>query len=481
MFARLLPFLVALLLAPSALAAGPTMQFGAAEDVVRSPDLPSAKAKMTLLRLAGFTSVRVTSQWSGTESAPSDAELNILRNVAGAAQLSAVKVYLSVYPKGSSVTPLTPEAREQFAAYLTVLKQQLPSVKDVIVGNEPNINRFWLPQFTPTGTDAAAPAYVALLARSYDAIKAVDPSTRVWGGALAPRGIDRPGTGRDTHSPVAFLKDMGLAYRPSGRVLPLMDGLAFHPYADTSGQSPDTPHPNSTTIGLADYDRLIRTLSTAFDNSPQAGSLLPILYDEFGVESRIPAGKAKAYTGAEPATTKPVDEITQGAYYARALQLAFCQPNVVGILLFHSQDEPALASWQSGVYYADGTPKSSLYAVRDALARSRGGSIARCEGLGLDVTATKLSFPSQAAMARGTRDVHFTCTLDCAWELRVLGAANGATRLRLTGYGRAGLPIAVSLKGRKLGTGSVRFSLTLSQPVNPGEPQTQESATVSLR
>ena len=36
MFARLLPFLVALLLAPSALAAGPTMQFGAAEDVVRS-------------------------------------------------------------------------------------------------------------------------------------------------------------------------------------------------------------------------------------------------------------------------------------------------------------------------------------------------------------------------------------------------------------------------------------------------------------
>ncbi len=270
------------------------MQFGAAEDVVRSPDLPSAKAKMTLLRLAGFSSVRVTSQWSGTEAAPSEAELSILRNVVGAAQLSAVKVYLSVYPRGSSVTPLTPEAREMFAAYLTVLKQQLPSVKDVIVGNEPNINRFWLPQFTSTGSDAAAPAYLALLARSYDAIKAVDPATRVWGGALAPRGIDRPGSGRDTHSPVAFLKDMGVAYRASGRVLPVMDGLAFHPYADSSGQSPDTPHPNSTTIGLADYDRLMKTLSTAFDNSPQAGSLLPVLYDEFGVESKIPAGKVKA-------------------------------------------------------------------------------------------------------------------------------------------------------------------------------------------
>ena len=65
------------------------MQFGAAEDVVRAPDLPAAKAKMTLLRLAGFSSVRVTSQWPGTEAAPSEAELTILRNVAGAAQLSA--------------------------------------------------------------------------------------------------------------------------------------------------------------------------------------------------------------------------------------------------------------------------------------------------------------------------------------------------------------------------------------------------------
>jgi hypothetical protein len=481
MIPRLLPFIAALVLAPAAFAGGPTMQFGAAEDVVRAPDLPSAKAKMTMLRLAGFSSVRVTSQWQGTEAAPTDAELAILRNVAGAAQLSAVRVYLAVYPAGSRVTPLTPEARELFATYLTALKQQLPSVKDVIVGNEPNLNRFWLPQFNPDGTDAAAPAYLALLARSYDAVKAVDPAARVWGGALAPRGIDRPGTGRDTHSPVAFLKDMGVAYRAGGRTLPVMDGLTFHPYADTSGQSPDTPHPNSTTIGLADYDRLIRTLGTAFDGSPQAGTTLPILYDEFGVESQIPPGKASTYTGAEPATTKPVDEITQGVYYQRALQLAFCQPNVTGIFFFHSQDEPALASWQSGVYYADGSPKSSLYAVRDALTRARGGSVARCEGLGLDVAATKVRFPTQAELARGFREVRFTCLLDCSWELRVSGVANGDTRARLTGFGLAGAPLRVSLKGRRLGTGQVKFSISLAQPVNPGVPQTRESTTLSLR
>ena len=39
----------------------------------------------------------------------------------------------------------------------------------------------------------------------------------IWGGALAPRGIDRPGTGRDTHSPTTFIRDLGAAYRASGR------------------------------------------------------------------------------------------------------------------------------------------------------------------------------------------------------------------------------------------------------------------------
>ncbi|RDI75252.1 hypothetical protein Gocc_1050 [Gaiella occulta] len=457
------------------------MAFGVAEDVVRAPDLVSAKARMTLVRLAGFTSVRVTSQWLPGQTAPPEAELQILRNVVAAAQLSGVRIYLSVYPPGSRSTPLTAEAREEFAAYVTVLAQQLPSVDDVIVGNEPNLNRFWLPQFNPDGSDAAAPAYLALLARSYDAIKAVDPSTRVWGGALAPRGVDRPNTGRDTHSPVAFLRDMGAAFRASGRTTPVMDGLAFHPYADSSGQSPDTPHPRSTTIGLADYDRLVATLAEAFDGSAQPGSTLPILYDEFGVESRIPAGKAQAYSGKEPATTRPVDEITQGQYYGRALQLAFCQPNVTGILLFHSQDEPALASWQSGVYYADGTPKSSLYAVRDALARARGGSIARCEGLALDVAATKVRFPTQGELLRGLRDVRFTCSLDCAWELRAIGVSTSGTAARVTGYGRAGVPLVASLKGRRLGPGQVRLVLTLRHPVNPGVPVSRESRALSIR
>ena len=65
-----------------------------------------------------------------------------------------------------------------------------------------------------------------------------------------------------------------------------MDGFAFHPYADELEQSPSTARPPTpTTSALADYDKLVRLLGEAFDGTAQAGSALPILYDEYGIES----------------------------------------------------------------------------------------------------------------------------------------------------------------------------------------------------
>ena len=52
--------------------------------------------------------------------------------------------------------------------------------------------------------------------------------------------------------------------------------------------------------------------------------------------------------------------MTQARYYAEAFRLALCQPNVIGIMVFHVGDESALGAWQSGPFYADGTPKSSM-------------------------------------------------------------------------------------------------------------------------
>jgi hypothetical protein len=93
-----------------------------------------------------------------------------------------------------------------------------------------------------------------------------------------------------------------------------------------------------------------------------------VLYSELGVETRIPAAKAALYTGEEPGA--PVEEGTQADFYRRAMELAACQENVAGLLLFHSHDEPALTGFQSGVYYVDGTQKSSFDEVRDAAERT---------------------------------------------------------------------------------------------------------------
>jgi hypothetical protein len=481
MFMRLLALAaLSLALAVPAHAGGPAMSLGVAEDTVKVPDPVGATVKMRLLRLAGFTAVRITSQWLPGDLAPPNDQLEMLRVVTGAAELAGVRVYVSVYQPGSKTTPLTPEARAEFTQYAAALVTAVPLVQDVIVGNEPNLNRFWLPQFNPDGSNAAAPAYLQLLAQTYDAIKAADPTVTVWGGAVSPRGNDNPQGARQTHSPTTFIRDMGAAYRASGRQAPVMDGFAFHPYPENSATSPATKHPTTTTIGLADYDKLVRLLGTAFDGTAQAGSSLPILYDEFGVESQIPKGKQKHYTGTEPTTTKPVTEATQASFYQLGLRMAFCQPNVVGMLLFHSQDEHALLSWQSGVYYADGTPKSSLRAVRDAVERTRGGSIARCPGMGLDVSPSALRFPTQDEFAEGARDVRVRCDLDCIWELRATRSDTGGTAAVRRGYARSGASAVASLKGASLGRGSFRLQLTLTHPVNPGPPTRRESAELRL-
>ncbi|MGZ8782896.1 MAG: hypothetical protein ACXWZB_05295 [Gaiellaceae bacterium] len=307
---------------------------------------------------AGFRAVGITSFWQPGSSAPTADEIAVLRGVVDRSGDS--RIFLGVYHPGSATTPLTSEARAQFAAYVTAIVRDVPEIRDLIVGNEPNLNRFWLPQFDSAGGNVAAPAYLALLIEVYDAVKKADPDLTVWGGALAPRGIDRPGTGRDTHSPTAFIEDLGAAYRASGRTQPPLDGFAFHPYPLSSSVPPDRPtDPASTSILMADYEEKLRPLlDEAF------GPGLPVLYSELGVETQIPPAKASLYEGEEPG--KPVDEATQADFYRRAIELAACQQNVAGLLLFHSHDEPALTGFQSGVYFVDGTPKSSLEPVREA-------------------------------------------------------------------------------------------------------------------
>ena len=137
---------------------------------------------------------------------------------------------------------------------------------------------------------------------------------------------------------------------------------------------------------------------------------MPILYDEFGIESTIPAEKRELYGGFEPATTRPVSEAAQAAAYRRAIQLAYCQSNVAGMLLFHTHDEPGRPGWQSGLVYADGSPKTSLEPVRRAMESAGTNSLGACP-----VTARV-----SAAFTTPERTISLRCERACTYRARLL-------------------------------------------------------------
>ncbi|MGH2972236.1 MAG: hypothetical protein ACRDNM_03190 [Gaiellaceae bacterium] len=449
--------LLALALAPAAHAGGPALLLGATEDAVSSANPAVAQQQMDLLAAAGFRAVRVTQVWAPGETAVPPSQATILDNVMTAAKKDGLEVLTTVMNYGSKTTPLSDTDQADFASFAASVVHL--GVRHLIVGNEPNLNRYWLPQFDDSGADLAAAAYESLLARTYDAVKAANPAVEVIGGALAPRGGDVGGGIRPTHSPTAFIADMGAAYRASGRTTPIMDALSLHPYEEHSSIAPAAGvHPNTTTIELADYGKLVSLLGQAFDGTGQAGSTLPIYFDEFGVESQIPPAKQSLYTGTEVAVTEPVDEATQAAYYKQAMQLAFCDPTVKGLFIFHAVDEKAMTGWQSGLYYPDDTPKTSLPAVRTAMELSRRGVIAACPGMHLT--------PHAQVMQAGPV-LTLTCDIDCTFVAQLY---RGAGKLIVSKRGSAtgGKPTTLPLRV-PAATATYRLRLSVVAPVNPGK------------
>ena len=201
---------------------------------------------------------------------------------------------------GSRTTPLTEEARADFASYAAAIARAAPGVRHVIVGNEPNLNRFWLPQFALDGSNAASPAYLQLLAETYDALKAVSSNVRVYGGAVSPRGSDRAGGSRPTHSPTAFIRDLGLAYRASGRDRPVMDAFVIHPTATTRAsrrRSPIRRTRRSRSPTTASSSRSSARRSTG---PPNAAPISPSSTGSTGSSPRSPRARRGSTPGPSP-------------------------------------------------------------------------------------------------------------------------------------------------------------------------------------
>jgi hypothetical protein len=361
-------------LACAALAlAGPAqaaLTIGVADDhPIGQPD--SGAAFFTVMNDVGLSEVRLSVNWDATQPTTIMHRPQI-ESVLPVATLRGVRVIISIRPLQARSITGTPEASDQFVAYLEQVARAFPTVKDIIVGNEPNQSRFWQPQFDAAGNGASGAAYEALLARSYDALKGVDPTINVIGVGLSPRGGDNPrAVSNISTSPVKFLQGMGTAYRASGRTAPLMDEFAYHPYPkkDTDSLTEGYIWPNA---GVTNLDRIKQAFWDAFSDTGQKTfeDGLQVKLDEVGWQVAVIPQALPAYFGAE--SIVPTNEAAQAAIYPALLRYVSCDPAVDAVLFFGLQDEPNLDRWQAGLMRADGSLRPSYASVRAEIAANGG-------------------------------------------------------------------------------------------------------------
>ena len=278
-----------------------------------------------------------------------------------------VQVRLAVRPATATAIGTSAVRAKSFASFVASLAERYPQVQTFVVGNEPNQPRFWQPQFVK-GKPVAAIGYERMLAATYDALKAVDPSVTVVGGVLSSRGNDDPqATSNASTSPVRFIADMGAAYRASGRTKPLMDQFGFHAYPRSNRDSLATglDWPNA---GFANLARVKQALWDAFNGTaqPTIENGLRISIDEIGWQTAVPAASLSAYTGTE--TVPVTSDAAQATIYGQIIARAACDPSISSVLFSPFIDESQLSGFQSGLERADGTKRPSYTVVKAALA-----------------------------------------------------------------------------------------------------------------
>jgi hypothetical protein len=361
----------------AALCAGPatgSVRFGASEDAMEFAEDGGASLFGTMTG-AGMSIDAVDVYWNPSQPTRVDNAAKLQRMLA-TAQAANVQVVFHVYPVSPvSLVQQTRSRIAAFAGFLKILARGYPEVTRFIVGNEPNQPRFLRPQFGTRGKQVSAATYEKLLAASYDALKSVDQSIDVIGVALSPRGNDDPDAPSNiSTSPVRFLRALGDAYRRSGRLRPLMDQFAFHPYSNRNTDPPAKGYawpnagvPNLARIKQAVWDAFHGTAQPTFAEAGRRSSnALKMVLDELAWQVRPLPSLADMYFGAE--NVAPISEEFQARYYSAALSMLRCDPAVTDILLFRLIDEPNLDRFQSGLLRIDGSVRPALAAVTSTIA-----------------------------------------------------------------------------------------------------------------
>ncbi|HEV3479453.1 MAG TPA: hypothetical protein VG144_08380 [Gaiellaceae bacterium] len=380
-FALLVCLLAALVAAAPAAA---DLSVGVADDGGKIADDGGAWF-VSQMREVGLQENRITLHWDPDRPRTILDKEGIDRYVE-TATANGIRIVLLISPMRARALTASSASSDQFVQFVVQVARTYPQIKEIAVGNEPNQPRFWQPQFSTSGKALACGAYERVLARAYDALKAADTSITVIGVSLSPRGNDNPlAAVNASTSPVRCIREMGVAYRASGRKRPIMDELAFHPHPNsyTDNHLVGYRWPNAGTSNLgrikqAIWDAFAGTAQPTFAErgKPVSRVALPPLrvrLNEVGWQVGVPASSLHAYYGRE-SVPRLASERLQSDNYTALIPYYACDASVRSMLYYGLVDEPDLDRWQAGLIRADGTRRPSFTTVRSALARG----LARC-------------------------------------------------------------------------------------------------------
>jgi hypothetical protein len=364
------------------LATAPPINWGVADDASKYAD-DGGQWFYGELKGASLTENRWTLAFDPTHPT-AITELPFLERAAPKAQAAGVHVVLALYSAQASQHDPT-----QFCAWAVLVAHTVEDwgIHDYIVWNEPNTRLYWMPQKDASGADVAAPAYEALLAACYDTIHAADPAARVIGMGLSPRASTS-----DSNEPLAFLRDVGAAYKQSGRTAPIMDQLSVHPYPNPNSptDSPAVGYQDTARFGIPNLDRVKQAVYDAFNGTGQPTTLdgLTFRIDEIGWQTDT----ANLPQYVNPENVAVVSEAQQTQYLKTMTEKDFaCDPTVTDVELFllvdekyrNGKDETGKTiggGWQSGLLTAGGEGVSQPKQAYSQLASDWAAGRSACKG-----------------------------------------------------------------------------------------------------
>ena len=350
--------------------AGPGFFFGVNDDTMKWSTSPEkvAAAGADL----GVSAFRITLPWTRGERSLAGSNLESFDRLVAAR--GDQRIVVNAGWLGAN-TPVTATQRAQFCSYVHSALVRYPQISDVVIWNEVNKTMFFRPQYTRAGKPASPALYEKLLATCYDTLHALRGRAVNVITSVSPRGNDNPrAISNVSLSPVTFIRELGRAYRASGRRKPIFDTWGQNVYGASSSEPVSKRHAGGT-ISQGDYAKLLATIKAAFRRTaqplPAASGRVRIWYLETGFQTSVDAEKADFYQGRE--NVPVLSPAAQARQLSAAIKLAYCQPAVEALFNFELADDPALSGWQSGLLWADWTPKPSYAMVRDiALAASSG-------------------------------------------------------------------------------------------------------------